>query len=68
LKFFEDKKCVLADTLQFGFPPDVTFFTAELEGDGSHELLALFRYYIVNGDNYDLGIYSIKEKPHQSKD
>ena len=68
LIFREDGKSLFVDSLEYGFPPDVTFFTRDLGNDGSHELMALFKWYIVNGDNYDLRIYNFKEKPHQSED
>lgn len=61
LTFKEKNKTILIDTLAFGFPPDVTFLTRDLNSDGKEELLAIFQWYIVNGDNYDLTIYELKE-------
>lgn len=60
LTFLDKQKVVLVDTLGFGFPPDVTFFTRDLNADGKDELCALFRWYIINGDNFDITIYELK--------
>lgn len=62
LTFKENNKVVLKDTLEFGFPPDVTFFTTDLNNDGKQELLTIYRWYIVNGDNFDLTIYELKKE------
>lgn len=62
LTFKAKNKVVLMDTLEFGFPPDVTFFTRDLNADGNQELLILYKWYIVNGDNFDLAIYELKKE------
>lgn len=62
VSFKEKGEVILIDTLAFGFPPDVTFFTRDLDNDGTEELLAVFRWYIINGDNYELFIYQLREE------
>ena len=60
LRFMHGEKTVLMDTLAFDWPPDVTFFKADLDKDGTEEILSIFRWYIMNGDNFDLKIYRLK--------
>jgi hypothetical protein len=61
LTFKDQNKIVLIDTLKFDWPPDVTFFKTDLDKDGVEELLSIFRWYIVNGDNFDLKIYKLRK-------
>jgi hypothetical protein len=63
LTFNDLNKIVLIDTLKFDWPPDVTFFKTDLDKDGEEELLSIFRWYIVNGDNFDLKIYKLRKVP-----
>lgn len=63
LTFYDLNKIVLIDTLKFDWPPDVTFFKSDLDKDGEEELLSIFRWYIVNGDNFDLKIYKLRKVP-----
>lgn len=46
------------DTLQFE-APFVSFTVADLNEDGTDELLALYSWYISNGDNYDVYVYEL---------
>lgn len=61
LTFMDENKSVLIDTLEFDWPPDVTFIKTDLDKDGTEELLSIYRWYIVNGDNFDLKIYKLKK-------
>ena len=61
LIFKDNGEIIFTDTLEFGFPPDVTFLTMDLNKDGKQELLTIFRWYIVNGDNFDLTVYELKK-------
>jgi hypothetical protein len=61
LTFMDNNQSFLIDTLEFDWPPDVTFIKADLDKDGTDELLSIFRWYIVNGDNFDLKIYKLKK-------
>ena len=61
LTFVKANKIILCDTLEFGWPPDITFIKTDMDKDGTEELITIFRWYIVNGDNYDLKIYELKE-------
>lgn len=61
LTFIDENKSVLIDTLEFDWPPDVTFIKTDLDKDGTEELLSIYRWYIVNGDNFDLKIYKVKK-------
>lgn len=61
LTFTENDSLVLKDTLWFEWPPDVVFLKKDIDNDGSEELLSIYRHYIINGDNFDVGIYSLKE-------
>jgi SET domain-containing protein len=63
LTFNDLNKIVLIDTLKFDWPPDVTFFKTDLDKDGVEELLSIFRWYIVNGDNFDLKVYKLRKVP-----
>jgi hypothetical protein len=63
LTFKDHNKTVLIDTLKFDWPPDVTFFKTDLDKDGVEELLSIFRWYIVNGDNFDLKVYKLRKVP-----
>ena len=60
LTFINGSKTILTDTLAFDWPPDVTFIKADLDKDGTDELLSIFKWYIANGDNFDLKIYKLK--------
>ena len=60
LTFMNKGKSILIDTLAFDWPPDVTFFKADIDNDGTDELLSIFKWYIINGDNFDLKIYKLK--------
>lgn len=58
---FKDKdNIVLQDTLEFDFPPDVTISALDLNNDGKDEIITLNRYYIINGDNFDLKVYEVE--------
>lgn len=61
LTFIESGQVILIDTLEFDWPPDVTFIKSDVKQDGTEELLSIFRWYIVNGDNFDLKIYELKK-------
>lgn len=61
LTFTNNNKIVLIDTLEFGWPPDVTFFKLDINNDGKEELLSIYSWYIINGDNFDLNIYELRE-------
>jgi hypothetical protein len=65
LTFWDNARLVLIDTLEFSWPPDVAFFKKDLDEDGSEELLSIFKWYIVNGDNFELKIYQIKKVNQQ---
>lgn len=62
LTFMEKKKIVSIDTLEFDWPADVTFIKLDIDKDGSDELLSIYSWYIVNGDNFDIKIYRLKKK------
>jgi hypothetical protein len=62
LTFMDKKTIVSIDTLKFDWPADVTFFKLDFDQDGSDELLSIYRWYIVNGDNFDIKIYKLKKK------
>lgn len=59
LTFTEKNKVILIDTLEFAWPPDVTFMKTDLDEDGTEELISIFRWYIINGDNFDVKIYNL---------
>ena len=61
LTFIDGNTSILIDTLEFDWPPDVTFIKVDLDEDGTEEILSIFRWYIVNGDNFDLKIYKLKK-------
>ena len=61
LTFMDNNQSFLIDTLEFNWPPDVTFIKADLDEDGTDELLSIFRWYAVNGDNFDLKIYKLRK-------
>lgn len=61
LTFEDEHKIVLIDTLEFDWPPDVTFIKMDLDKNGTEELLSIYRWYIMNGDNFDLKIYTLKK-------
>ncbi|MFK7783673.1 MAG: hypothetical protein AB8B56_01085 [Crocinitomicaceae bacterium] len=61
LTFMDRNEIVLMDTLAFDWPPDVTFIAEDLNGDGTEELLSIYRWYIINGDNYDVKMYDVKK-------
>jgi hypothetical protein len=62
LTFMDKKTIVSIDTLEFDWPADVTFIKLDIDQDGSDELLSIYRWYIVNGDNFDIKIYRLKKK------
>lgn len=55
----KENKVLAKNNFKFGFPPDVTFYIADIDKDNQEELIALFCWYIVNGHNYDFKIYEI---------
>lgn len=61
LTFLDKNEIVLTDTLAFDWPPAVTFMKADLDKDGSEELISIYQWYIVNGDNFDIQIYTVKK-------
>jgi hypothetical protein len=60
LNFNQDSNLILADTLEYNYPNDVIFNTIDINKDGKDELFALYRYYAINGDNYELTIYNLE--------
>jgi hypothetical protein len=62
LTFMDKKTIVSIDTLEFDWPADVTFIKLDINQDGSDEFLSIYRWYIVNGDNFDIKIYRLKKK------
>ena len=62
LTFMDKKTIVSIDTLKFDWPADVTFFKLDIDQDGSDELLSIYRWYIVNGDNFDIKIYRLNKR------
>lgn len=59
--FTDSDRIVCVDTLEFGWLPDVTFVKFDLEQNGSEVLVSIYRWYIGNGDNFDLKIYELKK-------
>ena len=62
LTFMDKKTIVSIDTLKFDWPADVTFIKLDIDQDGSDELLSIYSWYIVNGDNFDIKIYRLKKR------
>ena len=62
LTFMDKKTIVSIDTLEFDWPADVTFIKLDIDQDGMAELLSIYRWYIVNGDNFDVRIYRLKKR------
>lgn len=62
LTFIDEKTVVSIDTLEFDWPADVTFIKLDIDQDGSDELLSIYSWYIVNGDNFDIKIYRLKKR------
>jgi len=60
--FKDGKHTILKDTLTFKFPPDVIFSTMDLNKDSTDELYTLYKNYAMNGDNFELNIYEMKQK------
>jgi len=60
LTFRDNDRRVLKDTLEFDFPPDVSFSTIDLNSDGKDEIITLYRYYAINGDNFELKVYGVQ--------
>ncbi|XOV66938.1 MAG: hypothetical protein ACFHU9_15025 [Fluviicola sp.] len=58
--FYDKEKSILADTFYYDMPADVTFFTKDLNQDGKEEIISIYRWYIVNGDNYELDIFELQ--------
>lgn len=61
LTFLDKNEIVLIDTLAFDWPPDITFMKVDLDKDGTDELISIYRWYIVNGDNFDVKIYKLRK-------
>lgn len=59
LSFMDSNHVLLIDTLAFDWPPDITFIKKDIDEDGTEELISIFRWYIQNGDNFDLKIYKL---------
>lgn len=62
LTFMDKKTIVSIDTLEFDWPADVAFIRLDIDQDGSDELLSIYSWYIVNGDNFDIKIYRLKKR------
>lgn len=62
LTFMDKKTIVSIDTLEFDWPADVTFIKLDIDQDGCDELLSIYSWYIVNGDNFDIKIYRLKKR------
>lgn len=60
LKFYDHHQKILTDTLFFDFPPEVTFIQTDLNNDGKNEIGTLYKWYIINGDNYELQFYELQ--------
>jgi len=60
LSFYDHHQKILTDTLFFDFPPDVTFILTDLNNDGKNEIGTLYKWYIINGDNYELQFYELQ--------
>ncbi|MFT3911360.1 MAG: hypothetical protein QM737_18200 [Ferruginibacter sp.] len=46
---------------RFGFPPDVSFYVYDFDNDNQDEIISMYHWYIINGDNYDFNIYEISK-------
>jgi hypothetical protein len=62
LTFTTQGTLILKDSLTFDWPPDVTFLKMDLDHDQKDELLTIYRWYIINGDNFDLKIYTLDKE------
>lgn len=60
LTFSENNNIVLIDSLEFDWPPDVSFYKLDLNKDEKEELLSIYKWYIMNGDNFDIKIYELE--------
>lgn len=60
LSFYEKEKKFRADTFYYENPADVTFYLYDLNQDGKDEILSIYRWYIINGDNFDVDIHELR--------
>ncbi len=60
--FKEDGKRIGIDSVEFEWPPDYCFFKEDLNDDGIEELISVYQYYIVNGDNFNVKVYQLKDQ------
>ncbi|MDB2656541.1 hypothetical protein N9Y60_00650 [Crocinitomicaceae bacterium] len=61
LTFSENENPFLSDTLLYDMPSDVTFYKRDLNRDGKEEIISIYRWYIINGDNYEVDIYELRQ-------
>jgi hypothetical protein len=56
-----DSMLVAKNNFKFQFPPDVTFYVYDLDNDKNDEIISMYHWYIINGDNYDFNVYEISK-------
>lgn len=59
LTLYDNEHLVLEDTVTCDFPPDLQFYAMDLDNDGRQEILSMYTWYFINGDNFDLNIYNL---------
>lgn len=56
----KNKVLVAKNNFKFGDLPEVSFYVYDIDNDGQDEIISLFHWYIINGDNYDFHVYEIR--------
>lgn len=54
------KVLVAKNNFKFGDLPEVSFCVYDIDNDGQDEIISMFQWYIINGDNYDFNVYEIR--------
>jgi hypothetical protein len=61
LTFREKENIILKDTLLFDSPPNVIFSKMDLNNNGTEEIYTISQNYMINGHNFVVSIYELKE-------
>jgi hypothetical protein len=57
----KDKSILASFNFLINFPPEMSFYVFDVDGDDQNEIIAMNSWYIINGDNYDFSILEITE-------
>jgi hypothetical protein len=57
----KDKSILASFNFLNDFPPNLSYYVFDVDGDNQDEIIAMNSWYIINGDNYDFSIIEINE-------